>query len=220
MKVNFHSVIIFVYIIWSFILTMGCSFHAKVTVLSKSSSEGYLKPKIYLHSDYFSQSTSITLAAVDCDTTKEFYFTENLSLVPLSSDSGWVTCDDTVGALQYQFSTSTIGTKTLYIWGKKQNGEITDTAKTIQIKYVPRLVLGQPNEYQIKGLNVGLGTPTAIKKIGNKFFVINRDISGIHVYNSMPTDSLQEPDYVIGRIFNNPSGIHTVGPKNFSIPIP
>lgn len=160
--------------VWSMILTTSCTFKAKVTVLSKASTDAYLKPKIYLFSDYFSQSTTITLTAAECDTTKELYFTENLTLVPLPSDSGWVTCDETDGAHQYQFSSSTIGAKTVYIWGKNQNGLVSEGAKTIQVKYSPRVLLGQ-NDYQsFEGTYTGFSMPITFKKIGSKYYLVNK----------------------------------------------
>ncbi len=113
---------------------------------------------------------------------------------------------------------STPGNKTIYVWSKDDSGRVSDLAKTIHVQYVAPVLLGQTDYQSIRGLVVGSGTPTAVKYINNKLYVVHRDVAGIFVYNSIPTTSLQVPDYNIGRSPQMLNANSSTGPNSFYQP--
>lgn len=103
-----------------------------------------LAPAVILASNSYTNSLNSSFTATNCSDTPFIFINEGTE--PLAGAAGWVNCSTTAGALTYTMSAGA-GTKTVKLWSKDANGNVSSTSSNFTIVYettAPTLAITSP----------------------------------------------------------------------------
>lgn len=111
-----------------------------------------IAPSVNLASNNYTNSLNAAFTATSC-TDRPFIFI-NEGTEPLPGAAGWISCTTTAAALTYTMSAGA-GTKTVKLWSKDANGNVSSTSSNFTIVYettAPTLAITSPT--YVKGGSV------------------------------------------------------------------
>lgn len=125
----------------------------------------------------------------------------NLGGRPAATDSSWMACNTTAGAIVFSSPKSLMESQNLHVWSKDAAGHVSLSSSIVNVPAAHKLTLGQISSSVVETAKQGFALPydMAVSADGTRFAVTDVRNSRVLLYNGDPTLPGARPAVILGQ---------------------